>query len=223
MQNYSFMINIGGLLSKSKIVSTSFLCFVIMPLFAQDIVISTPKQRLLPMENPIEIIVDGYSFESLYMTASNGTVRKLDKRFLVHPEKPGNTCLDIYSISGIDTIHVGKKCIQVHSFLPYTEVMLLGARKGKISKKILIAQIGLSSEVINQEISLSFPITSFRLIIMRGDSLIYTNVFNSHRFDNEIKDAFKLTEPGDMLHFLEIVATDRVRKFNLDGISVMVE
>ncbi len=213
-----------SLLSISKIVSTSFLCFFLMPIFAQDIVISTPKQRILvPLDNQVEICANGYSFESLYATNSNGSIRKTDRGFIIHPEKPGNTKIDVYSIHKDDTIFIGSKLIDVRSVVAYTEVSLAGKKSGAISKELLSAQIGLRADVVNQEINLSYHITNFRLIIMRGDSLIYTKVFDSYRFENEIMDAFKLTEPGDMLHFLEIVATDRVRKFNLDGISVMVE
>ncbi len=208
-----------------RTILTLILNFLLISIFGQDFVVSTPKQRLLPLDNLVQICANGYSFESLYVTNTNGTIRKTDRGFIIHPLKPGNTKIEVYSIIGNDTILIGTKYIAVHSFVPYTEASLSGKRRGTISKKTLLAQIGLRADVINQEIQLSFPITSFRLIIMRGDSLIFTKVFSSFRFDNEIKDAFSLTESGDMLHFLEITAENPISKKNtiLEDISIMVE
>jgi hypothetical protein len=197
-----------------------------VPLVAQDFLISTPKQRLLPMKNSIEIIVDGLSFDSLYLTSTNGTVSKIDSRFIIHPERPGNTCIKVHAISGEDTLYIGNKLIDVHSFFQYTKVSLAGSKGGVISKESLLSQYGLSADVINQDIDIRFPISSFRVIILRDDSLLYTGVLDSNKFDTKTMNAFKETKSGDVLHFVDIFASnpkDKEKKYKLDGISIRIE
>ncbi len=210
-----------------RVISTILINLILISVFGQEIVISTPKQRLLQsLENYIEICTNGYSFESLYVTNSNGTIRKTESGFIIQPKKPGNTSLNVYSINSADTIFIGSKLLEVHPLIKYSEVYLPGANGSLISKKSLISQIGLDAQLINQDISLRYNISSYRLIILRGDSLIFTREFDSFKFGDEIKDAFKLTISGDKIYFLDIFVQsieDNEKTMKLNDISLIVD
>jgi hypothetical protein len=202
------------------------LSFVFLPLKSQDFVISTPKQKLYPMENHVDIIVKGVPFDSIYLTSTNGYVRKEENHFVIQPKKPGNTLIKVFVISGIDTNYIGVKEIRVESFFAHTEVALSGVNRGMISKQQLLAQFGLEADVINLDISISFQITDFRLIIMRGDTFVYTFKSDTNRFSEEIKKGFKLVQSGDILHFVDIKILDPMdnkKKINLKGISCEIK
>ena len=205
---------------------TLVLIFLLITAFGQELVVSTPKQRLLPLENHVEICVNGYSFESLYATNSNGTIRKTERGFVIHPEKPGNTAVKVFSISGADTVYIGTEFLRVHSLVPYIDLHISGNFGGIIAKDKLLNSYEIRAELINQDISLIFPISKYRLIIMRGDSLVHSKTYNSNRFDTELKNVLMLTKSGDYLYFLDVEAKNIKETrpdYSLDGVTFTIE
>lgn len=141
---------------------------------------------------------------SLFVKTNNGTIRREQGcEFIFTPKEVGPATIFVYKTSKNDTTLLQKRDYRIKSW-PKQTAKLGGKVSGSIRSAIFKAQIGVSVDVENFDISTRIPITSFRFKILRNGDVI-TDVKNIGEHFNEIaQKAQSQIRAGDVVMISEI-------------------
>lgn len=203
-----------------------FFLFIPFSCAAQQTAIANAKFNILyiGVDNPLDVVVENTPCEALILSTDNGTIRGKGCRYTAMPQTPGEMRLSVKKISGGDTLDVTVQQFRVKR-IPNPIAWIGPGISGRIKKQLLIAHQGIGTTIENFDIQVSAPVTRFRMLLMRGDTLLAVHTVKSNRFDEPIKTSFAQIKPGDRVYFLDIYARvpGNPHEVKLNAIELEVE
>jgi len=177
--------------------------------YAQEFAISPLKMNIMYMgvENPIKVVVENYSCDSILISANVQLQRRLGCDYIAIPGKISVATFNLAVIKNNDTINIGRSQFRVHK-TPDPVVELGGKTDGMISKGFLLSQPGLRAVLDYDFIfDAEYKIKSYAVVIERKDEKIFRNDYEGSRFSTELKAQFGDLYRGDTIRFENVVAT----------------
>ncbi len=147
--------------------------------------------------------------DSVWVVTSNGRVQQDSCRLEIVPAQVGETSLSFYHISSRDTSQIATRKFRVVN-IPLPQATLYKRISGALSKKALLGSSGLEADYNYWQIlgcGVSAIISSYRVIVLRGDSLVGTMNVEAAHFTDDVKSIFEKMESGDKVYFMDIWAT----------------
>lgn len=154
--------------------------------------------------NPIKVYLLDTKYDSFFLTTKNGEVQGDSCFYEYKPERTGLGSLVINIISNNDTIQIDKKSVRIID-VPLPSAKVNGIANGEISNKVLSVQIGVAVSFDDIDINLHVLVKSFRVIIVRGDTPVYTKHETGNRFSESTLEAFHQTHSNDIVYFTSII------------------
>lgn len=159
--------------------------------------------------NYFRFSVNGIHCDSISVSNSNGRIKRLDScSFWIIPENEGEVFLSFYSISHQDTTLLGFRHFNVIN--PAPPATLYRKHGGVLSKEALTKASGFEADYLHWQVGgcgVSATIKSYRVLVLRGDSLVGTINVEAASFTDEVKTIFEKMESGDKVYFMDIWAT----------------
>ena len=189
----------------------SFLCLLLsLSLSGQNLVLEPLQKNSLYAHgsNYFHIHIDT-PCDSVLVIASNGNVEKDSCWLNIVPVEVERINLSFYNVSNNDTVLIESQEFRVVDIpLPY--VTLYRKREGVFSKGALLLSKGLNSDYMDWQAGacgVSAKISSYRVLVLRGDSLVGTMNVEAAHFTDEVKSIFEKMERDDKVYFMDIWAT----------------
>ncbi len=159
--------------------------------------------------NYFRFVVGGVPCDSIWVTTNNGRVEQDSCWLNIVPAEVEGINLSFYNVSNNDTVLIESQEFRVLDIpLPY--VTLYRKRQGVFSKGALLRSKGLNSDYMDWQVGacgVSATINSYRVIVLRGDSLVGTMNVEAAHFTDDVKSIFEKMESGDKVYFMDICAT----------------
>lgn len=178
--------------------------------YAQEFGIVPTKLNILyrGIENPIKVVVENHSCDSVFITSNNLAVKRLyNCNYIVVPGKARSASITVGVIKNNDTILLGRHEFRVWS-TPDPVAKLSGRSKGEIPKNLLFQARGLTAEVqYDFEFDVDYKITSYTAVIERDQKVIYEKEFSGNVFPAELRSQFGKLNYRDIIRFENLVAT----------------
>jgi len=174
---------------------------------AQQTAIANLKFNILyiGVDNPIYVAVENTPCEAVVLFTDNGTVSGKGCRYKVMPETPGEINLSVKKIIEGDTLDVTVQKFRVTYFPLPTACIGFGLSES-ISRNNLIAHRGISTVFANLDVDAIARVTRFRMLLIRGDTLLASHTGKGYLFDESIKASFDQIRSGDRVYFVDIYA-----------------
>lgn len=199
---------------------------LIVQIHGQQFCVSASRENklYLGVDNPIEVVVENTSCDSIIVVSNNGQFTYSNNcRYILKPINTGIALISIYKINNNDTISLGSAKFRVKE-IPTPTAHIYGSINGKISKTKLVAANRIFAYLESFDIDLRFPIIKYTTLILRNKKSIYYNEFEGGRFPSELSEYFLTLLPGDRVFFFDIVATGPYEKlYNLKPVGVTIE
>ena len=156
----------------------------------------------LGLPNPLSIVIDGVKQKDLLIKTTDGKVVKSDSKYGYEftPNKLGRIKLEVY-----------KKGILIDTFIlrskhaPDPVARIGGKNRGTIEKSHLRANAGIVAGIENLDISGSYPIGSYSLMIIRNDSMIFSQRVEGPLFNDSTHKAFSELKNNDKVIVSNII------------------
>lgn len=186
-------------------------CLLCLPLYtyAQDSGVVPLANNFLyrGVENPIKVIVEGYSCESLYVTANMNLKRLYGCDYYVTPMNQNTGIFRIHVLREGDTVFIGQHIFRLLT-TPDPVAKIEGSYDGRISNGLLNRARRITADLDDFIYEVDFKIKSFTALIENGDSLIYKEDITGEIFTATLK-----------LRFYEIHTLDRVIFENIKALG----
>ena len=160
-------------------------------------------------DNPVSIIVEKTQAKNIILTADNARITKVaDFKYRIIPTKLGKIQILIKGIAGKDTVMVAKYEFKVKYLYPIialrTPSKLISG--GRIVKDSLLKATCILWYFDNMCIDGAIDILSYRIIVMRGNNVIYTRAMSNNVFsnDDEVMNTLRNLQSGDVILFNQI-------------------
>ena len=202
------------------------LCGLPFTVFGQKVIIAVEFQNRLVcgIHNYFTIAAENIPNDSLFLKTNNGVVTNDEGFFKTTPTTLGEATISIYKIHGHDTLFLTSQIFQVINVGEYAMASFDNKSEGAISLKRLRATHQLTASVENLAFHFDLRIASYRVMILRNDSLIFTKHYESDVISKEVKEIFRTELPGDIIYFLDIqVLTPVNLTYTLNSIRLRVE
>lgn len=161
------------------------------------------------MGNYLSVVVGGIPSDSLLLTTDNGNIEREQNGWMIYPKKVGNASISVYKTVNADTVFILKKYFKVITFVEYVHVSILTMEHNDTaSKSKLLAAKTIDARVYDLDIDLALRIEKYRVIILRGDSLIFCREMIGNKVSEEFKKYIKQTKTNDTIYFVDIIARD---------------
>ena len=188
----------------------SFLCLLLsLSLSGQSLVLEPAFQGNIYVgsSNYFQFLEAHVPCDSVWVVASNGRVKQDSCRLEIVPAQVGATSLSFYNISNQDTTFIATRVLRVKH--PKPQLSLYLRSSGNLSKNALI-HARLEAKYTREEVGgcgVSATIISYRVVVLRGDSLVGTMNVEAAHFTDEVKSIFEKMERDDKVYFMDIWAT----------------
>lgn len=194
------------------------------PVFAQKVAIEFSRELVYEaVPNDFMVVVEGVPCDSLWINTSVGTIKGGHCDYTLNGIRAGILELDVHRLTPTDTIHIKKSMIRVHPF-PRPKTTIAGKSNGLISKKLLKKVPGIRSGLCSGSLPcVSYKVTSYKIIVMREDQLIYTEEFKGNKYTKAFKEACNTFQVGDKLYFLEIDAKGPSGKVRTNPVILQIQ
>lgn len=200
--------------------------FLVTKTYSQEIAIEMSRQNIIfaGLDNPFDIVVRKTPNKSLFLKKDNGRIDNNGDNFMIHPIRIGLAKIAIYRISKKDTIFLADKYFKVKSLNSYVKARLGGQSDGIMCKEKLEILKRIDAVVEELDICLTLNILSSRIVVFRGDSLVYSNKINSKLITDDIKKDFSKLHYGDIIYFMDIniISLDKTQ-FELNPLKFTIE
>ncbi len=166
--------------------------------------------------NPINVYLIKDSYNSFFLTTDNGVIIGDSTSYKYKPDKVGYGNIYVKTIHQRDTITIDKKRVRIID-LPLPTAKVADISYGEISGKLFSAQIGVAVSYDNFDIDLHIVVKSFRIIIIRNDTLFFTKQENGYKFSDRTKDALRNLKNDDIVYINSIIVKfpdDSKRRIN---------
>lgn len=189
-----------------------FLCLTYsLSLSGQNLTLESSHQNSLYAHgsNYFRFVVKDVPCELILITINNGRIEQDSCMLNVVPAAVGETSLSFYNISNNDTLLVEHRNFRVVD-LPLPQATLYKRNNGVFSKKAWLGCRGFEANYTQSQIvgcGVSATVTSYRVLVLRGDSLVGTINVEAPDFTDGVKTIFEKMESGDKVYFVDIWAT----------------
>ncbi len=209
-----------------KLLLFFLLCGLPATVFCQKVLIAVEFQNRLVcgIHNYFTIAAENIPNDSLFLKTNNGVVTNDEGFFKTTPTSLGEATISIYKIHGHDTLFLTSQIFQVINVGEYATASFDNKSEGAISPKRLRATHQLTARVENLAFHFDLRIASYRVMILRNDSLLFTKHYQSDSIPKEVKEQFRTAQSGDIIYFLDIqVLTPVNLTYTLNSIRLRVE
>jgi len=175
---------------------------------AQVISIAPDKNNILyvGLDNPLTIAVENNSCKSLIVKTDNGTISGSSGTYLYRSTKIGRADIMVYKKVNGKLKEIGRSAFRVKP-IPDPIPKVGPSSGGNINVTVLKAQEYIRSDIEGFDFQAGFPIDSFTVCIVRGDTCLYKEIKNiGNHFNNEIVNAFGELKKDDTVIFKKIFA-----------------
>jgi len=159
----------------------------------------------LGIDNPISIAVENTSCDSLIIITDNGIIIRSGRSYVWRPKEVGKGIIWVWKLDNRDTIKVGGAEFRTEK-IPNPTACIGGKKDGKIDKNRLIAAGAIIPIIENLDICINILVLNFTMIVMRNDTVIYSEEFKGNRLSDKAKDFIKKLKEGDVVLFAKIKA-----------------
>jgi len=186
-------------------------------------VVSATKMNILykGIDNPISIAVPNISCSDLHVTVANGTLTGGDCKYSINPDKVGLAYIIIMTIKDKDTTVLGKSEFRVN-YVPFPVATLCG-RSNEIDKEQVLNCRGLVLRFKDICVRPSHKVTQYDLVVIEGDCITKRLTSTQAKLTDEMKDALKRIEPGDIIVFENIKAINPNETITLTDLAAPQE
>ena len=157
------------------------------------------------IDNPITLAVEGYSNDSIFLTARNCTITGGKGHFIINPTLP-TTYIPVDVMLKTDTgiRKLGYRTFRAKCPEATAGVGIMGKRAGKISLSYVRKAIGPTAWYEGFEYDSHIIITKATIVISRNNEVLFDKTLHNGggvRFadDEETKNAIQSLQPGDHL------------------------
>ncbi len=215
-----------------RIILLFFLLFFVLNSSAQKAkisltkaVISATKMNILykGIDNPLSIAVANYSCSDIIVKANNIIITGKNCDFSIKPNKTGRLYISVLRINNRkDTILLDKVEFRVLS-IPSPIATICSVNGKEIDKKYLLDCNGLNLIYENFDFHCTDKVTQFDFNLYHNNCLKVNLKSNNSIFSNEITNALKEVEVGDIIEFENIKAIKAFEKESNINIDTMEE
>ncbi len=169
---------------------------------AQKAVVANLKMNVayVGVANPLDILVEGYNWDDLNVTVSNGRIEKNKKERLYDyfPKRQGKDYIVVASNKKPFKV-IAKIEFRV-KLIPDVYPYIAGVDRKKIQKDKLLHSDSIEVMIRGFDWDHGFIIQNYSIIILRKDSVLFIkNDFQGSLFPNALKKEFKKTKDGDKI------------------------
>lgn len=158
--------------------------------------------------NALSFMVNDIPCNEIFVQSDNGTIEQDSCRLTVFPKDNGSVRLSFYHTISDDTVLIDQKSYGVVD-IPVPMANIYKKNKVIFSKNAIMHCRGL--EAINNDTHLTgcgipTPITQFKVLILRGDSVAAFVSVVGAKFNEEVLMAFQELQSEDVVHFIDVKA-----------------
>jgi gliding motility-associated GldM-like protein len=181
--------------------------------FSQNCVVANRKSMpfYVGIDNSLIVSVDGYKMKDIEVVVDNGKVSRESNEFRYNTDSAGKATFTVYKLVKGKKIEVASFIYQVKKLFPPNVILSIsGKNQGQINRSQLEMQEGVASYYECDDCGIVCfegikpQLQSYRLIIMRNDTLVFSQESNSARFTEEAKTIFKTLVQGDKLYLVSV-------------------
>lgn len=173
---------------------------------AQHVSIANDRSNMVYIDipNPLTVTVEHYPCEDIVLKAGHGTLtKKDDHHYELTVNRYKDVTIEVFVKDGRALEKVGEHKFDVgqNHFL----VAKIGGKTGGVMPTSLFkAQLGVFAIMEDRARDMKFKITSFYMIVRRGDKVIFGHHNEGTRFDDIIRDFMSELKKGDKVNVVDI-------------------
>ena len=174
---------------------------------AQKFNISCKRNNIIYVgwQNPISVLVNGYSCDSILLKTKNGRFDKIGCHYNYFPDSVSDTKIEVYVIKNKKQRKVGESYLRVRN-LPLPRAHIGGFSGGEISKGNFLAQMGIGNYYSEIHIEISYLIKSFIVLTIRDRKVLFQQSNDGNMFSATLKSAMQQLLTNDRVSIINIVA-----------------
>ncbi len=158
----------------------------------------------LGVDNPVDVSVAGVQPDKIDIKVTNARHVKRRGSYIIKPIRPGNAYVVVYAKIDGRRREMGRREFRVKT-VPNPVAMVNSQKGGKISKSVLLAQLGVFAEMENFDFDLKFTVTEFTVsATVQGFTREFTA--KSNRFTQEQKGLLRNINRGQNVYIQDIKA-----------------
>lgn len=182
-----------------------FTAFTIMG-YGQRYAVSSVEKNIIymGMDNPINVLVEGYPCQSVLLSTSNGTISRDSCNYFIRPQwlGPGNVSIKIDSAGIIKQI--GETDFYAHRLpIPSFKIALYGDSSYCV-KEVIAAQLYARVEYTDCITDLHASLDSFTMTVIRHQKDASVTINNGTKLNDDVKSALYYLQKDDVLLFSNI-------------------
>ena len=159
--------------------------------------------------NPLSIVVEGYSCQSLVFKKKKGSIEKASDCHLNYwGTKSGLDTIDVFAKKNNRLNKIGTTTISVNE-MPLPTATVGGYKNGdSVSLDAFKVQLGVGIKNYPGICSHNFPysVIHFRLFVIKGQTILNVDVNGNTFRSEELKNIFTQLEAGDKILICDIIA-----------------
>lgn len=178
--------------------------------FSQEIAVSPTMFNILytGVDNPLKIVAENYDCDEIQVSTSHGKLKKLGNcSYTIFPMQHKDLQIKVKAVKEKDTIILGVTEFRVKK-IPTPVAKINNKAGGNFPKSFFMSASVLKVDAPeNFYFDVQFKVSSYRIIIQKGDHELFNKVINDYKFTNEVKEAIGDAPSGGNIIVTEIKAT----------------
>jgi hypothetical protein len=155
------------------------------------------------VSNPLSIVVENTSSNSLIIKTDNGTITGNNGRYEFQGGKVGTAQITLYKKSNGKIKEIGKGFFRVKQ-LPLP-IFKIASGKDRMPKVEIANQQYVRAELENFDIDIRYSIDSFKICIVSSDTCKFSVKTNyGNKISEEIRNDFNMLKQNDVVVFKDI-------------------
>jgi len=159
------------------------------------------------IENPLKILVENHSCESIYVTSNTKLRMTRFCNYVSVPTRLGTANFRVSVIKDKDTILVGNHQFRVHK-VPDPAAYVGGKSGGKIARNVFLAANRITARLDGFAFDVAFRIESYSVVIEKDNVSSFKKDFKGNRFPNELRSEIQKIGRGAKIRIENIVAKE---------------
>lgn len=173
---------------------------------SQHITVTNDRSNMVYIDipNPLTVTVEHYRCEDVVLKADHGTlIKKDDHHYQLTVNQFKDVTIEMFVKEGRELEKVGEKRFDVreNQFL----VAKVGGKNGGVMPtNMFTAQLGVNAVLNDRTLNMRYRITSFYIIVRRGDKVIFGHHNEGTRFDETTRKFMSELKRGDKVNIVDI-------------------
>jgi hypothetical protein len=158
----------------------------------------------LGIDNPLSIAVSGVPSDRLFVTSTNGIVRREGSKYIATPQQIGSAIIQVFAEVNGEKVATGSMEFRVKD-IPEPLANIAGIIAGPISKKVLLEQKTVNVIIASFDFDVQFTVTGFK-VSATIHGFVREVSSKSSKITEEQKNLFQELSVGDKLYIEDIKA-----------------